>query len=796
MGRTIRICVAGALVASLATALPAGADSHLETVLTGVDNGRGLAFDDAGNLYVASSGTGGEGPCISSPEGEGSSCYGETGAILRLDAADIGGTAEAAGDQVLVDGLPSHAPQEGEFAQGDAAGPADVAIGDDGRVYFTIGLGADPAVRDGDLDPAASADEFATLQSAADDGSDVRREADLGAHEAGDPDGEGADTNPFGLVVDTGDQLAIALDSGGNTVLEVDLADGSVTTGAVLPPTFMPVPSFIGMPNGTNIPSQSVPTQLDWHPDGGVVLGELTGFPFAPGGARTWAYDGTLEPMVQGFTNIMDVAWHDGSLYVLELVSEGLLSASLENPPMGALIRVTEDADGTVTRELLVDDVLMPGGLAIDEDDHAYMTLGSGLPAGAPVPGAGEVVRLDLAAAQPLLTVVDDRATTDEDERLVVDVAANDAGVTTVTPLATARGAVTLEGGDVAYQPAARDAGQDMAPYRACDDDGHCVNGVLTVTIDATATDRLAGATRVLTAVEASMAHFPDGAPAVVVARADLYPDALAGGPLASAVGAPILLTGGDALDAATAAEIRRLGPGTAYVLGGTAALSQAVEQAVGDLVPDTQRLQGRDRYQTAARVMDAIEDATGSAAVKAFVVEGRDADPARGWPDAVAVSALASSTRTPILLVETHVLPGPTARALDGLGQATIVGGEVAVGTAVRAAIGDLVDEVSEVAGRTRYATSRMIAQSQVTNGGAADVVVVSGGNWPDALVAGPLAGMRGDALILVHPSDLGASPASAAFLRDNAFGDVDLYGGHMAISRAVERGIAEATS
>ncbi len=100
MRRTIRLCAAGALASSALVAMPAQASNHLETVLTGVDNGRGLTFAADGTLFVASSGIGDPAYtsedydttaaiCGEGPEG-GASCYGETGAILRVpDAASV-----------------------------------------------------------------------------------------------------------------------------------------------------------------------------------------------------------------------------------------------------------------------------------------------------------------------------------------------------------------------------------------------------------------------------------------------------------------------------------------------------------------------------------------------------------------------------------------------------------------------------------------------------------------------------------------------------------------------------------
>src|SRR5262245_34661521 len=49
----------------------------ITTVMTGLLNPRGLAFDRDGALYVVEAGRGGSGPCIQ----EGTVCYGDTGGV-------------------------------------------------------------------------------------------------------------------------------------------------------------------------------------------------------------------------------------------------------------------------------------------------------------------------------------------------------------------------------------------------------------------------------------------------------------------------------------------------------------------------------------------------------------------------------------------------------------------------------------------------------------------------------------------------------------------------------------------
>ena len=75
---------------------------------------------------------------------------------------------------------------------------------------------------------------------------------------------------------------------------------------------------------------------------------------------------------------------------------------------------------------------------------------------------------------------------------------------------------------------------------------------------------RIAGASRFDTAIATSQDEFPvaGSAAAVVLTRADTYPDALAGVPLAAKVGGPLLLTPSNSLTAAVKAEITRVLPG------------------------------------------------------------------------------------------------------------------------------------------------------------------------------------------------------------------------------------------
>jgi hypothetical protein len=312
---------------------------------------------------------------------------------------------------------------------------------------------------------------------------------------------------------------------------------------------------------------------------------------------------------------------------------------------------------------------------------------------------------------------------------------------------------------------------------------------------------RLAGEGRIETAVALSRQSFP-AAPAVVVARSDAYADALAAAPLAAQAGGPVLLTTSRELAPAVDQEVRRLGAGTAFLAGGASALSPEVELgllAAG--VTEVVRIDGANRFDTARLIALRV----GGPSV--YLAEGDNPDPARGWPDAVAVSGLAASQRRPILLVTRDDLPAETRAALGELGarEATVVGGPAAVSEAVAAAAADYDRDgirqvvVTRVAGETRYETSRLLADRAVTAGASPSRTwLATGLGWPDALAAGQAVAARGGILVLAHGAELRSSPPTEDWLRTHGrrLEELALVGGAAAISRFVEGQVLQAAT
>jgi putative cell wall-binding protein len=248
---------------------------------------------------------------------------------------------------------------------------------------------------------------------------------------------------------------------------------------------------------------------------------------------------------------------------------------------------------------------------------------------------------------------------------------------------------------------------------------------------------RLQGANRYATAIQISQAAFPEsGVSKVFIASGQNFPDALSAGPVAAALDAPLLLTHPQFLVEDLRLELDRLDPLEIVILGSVAAVSQFVEDELVGAGWTVTRISGVNRFETAVLTSRLVFQTADSV----FVATGTN------FPDALAGSAAAINTSSPLLLVQgnsTTIVP-VVASYLSELRPSRIyvLGGPTVVSDEVVFALG-AYGSVERIAGANRIDTSVQIANRFFRS--AEGAIVTFGWNFPDALAGSMLASKLG---------------------------------------------------
>ena len=321
--------------------------------------------------------------------------------------------------------------------------------------------------------------------------------------------------------------------------------------------------------------------------------------------------------------------------------------------------------------------------------------------------------------------------------------------------------------------------------------EGKTYTDKMTVTIPALAynlPERMAGKTRTETAVAISQATFPDGAENVILASGDNYPDALAGGPLAYALDAPVLLVRASQPDQATLDEVKRLGAKNVYILGGAGVVSDAVADTMKDMGLNVERLAGATRFETAVRVAESLEKELGAKPTEAFFVFSHN------YPDALAVGNIAAIKGAPVLYIGANgVLDEATKEYMTKLGKLEhiyIVGGPGVISEDAETNLG-VFGKVDRIYGATRYETCTKVNTffKDVLDGNA--MCVAFGNNYPDALSGSVFAAKQHAPLLLVNTA---LTDVELNFVKERAPKHFHVFGGEGVVSNEILEQLKEA--
>ena len=255
----------------------------------------------------------------------------------------------------------------------------------------------------------------------------------------------------------------------------------------------------------------------------------------------------------------------------------------------------------------------------------------------------------------------------------------------------------------------------------------------------------------IATAVAGGTCDSKAGSHSVALASGENWPDALAG----AALDRPLLLTKQAFLPAITRAYLEPCAShpkAKVIILGGTAAVSEDVAEALRAMGYRVDRYAGDDRYATARRI--ARQFAPDDIA-NVYLASGAN------FADAVA-AAPSVTNDTPLILTTPAELHDEARRFLTeadrSVAKVTILGGHAAVSAGVEAEIEALGIETDRIAGATRYETAALIARRAL---GApqchpvTDVAVASGTVPYGGLVAGAVREPCQPLLLAPDPGD-----------------------------------------
>ncbi|MGG7619607.1 Ig-like domain-containing protein [Bacillus coreaensis] len=275
------------------------------------------------------------------------------------------------------------------------------------------------------------------------------------------------------------------------------------------------------------------------------------------------------------------------------------------------------------------------------------------------------------------------------------------------------------------------------------------VSAVTKAQVLETGLQQLVGKTRYSTAVKVSEEGWST-ANTVVLVNGGAIADGLTATPLASANGAPILLTTKDSLPNETLAELQRLKAKKIILIGGTGVISKTVADNLVAKGYTVSRIGGVNRYETSlliAKEVDKLVDVQ-----KVFMAYGY------GEPDALSIAAQAGKEKQPIILTDKQSVPTNTFNWLKGenLDTSYFIGGTGVIKPAILSEMDKITSQSvlnNRLSGSDRQETNAKVIQHFYKESAMQTIMIANSqtAKLVDALSAGPLAAKYNVPVLLV---------------------------------------------
>ncbi|OXZ25168.1 cell wall-binding repeat-containing protein [Finegoldia magna] len=287
---------------------------------------------------------------------------------------------------------------------------------------------------------------------------------------------------------------------------------------------------------------------------------------------------------------------------------------------------------------------------------------------------------------------------------------------------------------------------------------------------------RISGVDREQTAIEVSKKMFKDGTNKVVLANKNNYSDVLTAAPFAKANNASLLYISSNSISKEVMSEIARLKAKEITIIGGEKSVDEGLKKELEKRNFKVERLSGIDRYKTSAKIAAKLIN---NKTTTLEIASGEN------YADALSLNNAAEKDKAPILLVRVNAIDKSVEDVIKSSKASliNIAGREKSVSENTKANIKKISKAtINRIGGANRYETSILLAKYS----GAKEVVVVaSGEDFADALVAAPFSAKQKGAILLTNKDKL--SDNAEKFIKDTKFNKSYVIGGEKSVSEKV---------
>ncbi|NFP92631.1 cell wall-binding repeat-containing protein [Clostridium sporogenes] len=264
---------------------------------------------------------------------------------------------------------------------------------------------------------------------------------------------------------------------------------------------------------------------------------------------------------------------------------------------------------------------------------------------------------------------------------------------------------------------------------------------------------RLAGKDRYKTSIAIAKEGWQSSNYAILATGGN-FPDALSAAPLAKKYNAPILLTQQQNLNDDVKSELERLSVKNVFIIGSSGVISNDIEKELNSMNIKTERIYGKDRYETSIEVAKKVGTNNGI-----IVATGEN------FPDALSIAPIAYKKSIPIILTQKNELPKNVKKFLNLniYDKSYIVGSDGVISNSVY----NSLKNPKRLYGADRYKTNIAIINEFKNELSLDKLYVATGRNYPDALTGSVLAGKTNSPILLVEGDTVNSS--TLLFVKNN---------------------------